>query len=184
MSRKGLPSRREALRILREIGCPPGVIRHCKDVARLALRIAEACLRAGVDVDLPLVEAGALLHDIGRSRTHEISHALLGAEMARGMGLDERLIHLILVHPGGVTEEQAEALGWPQDGREPRTLEEKIVCYADKLVEKGRFLSFEEALGKMIEDLGPDHPAVRSLMRIREELKAILGDALDACGGA
>lgn len=178
---KRIPSREEALRMLEEAGCPPEVIEHCKDVASLALDIARACLRNGADVDLRLVEAGALIHDIGRSRTHSIAHVFLGAEMAERMGLDGRLVRIILSHSCGVSPGLAEEMGWPREACEPKTLEEKIIAYADKLVERGRVLAFEKALSKLIEELGPDHPAVKNFLRIREELLAILGGELDAC---
>ena len=178
---ESLPSREEALRILEEAGCPRGVIEHCKDVAALALDIARACLRAGAEVDVRLVEAGALIHDIGRSRTHSIAHVFVGAELARQMGLDGRIVRVILTHSCGVSPGVAEEMGWPPGTYEPETLEEKIVAYADKLVEKGRVLSFEEALEKLVEELGPEHPAVRNLVRVREELLSLLGGELDAC---
>ncbi len=176
-----VPSREEALRILREAGCPPEVIRHCQAVASLALRIARACSRRGLKVDLALVEAGALLHDIGRSRTHSIAHVFIGAELARQLGLDERLIRIILTHSCGVEPEQAVAAGWPPGDYRPEALEEKIVAYADKLVERGRIVPFERALAQMARELGPEHPSVKCLASIRQELLALLGDELDSC---
>lgn len=171
-----LPSREEALRILRSVGCPPEVIRHCEEVASLALRIARACVEKGLEVDLELVEIGALLHDIGRSRTHGIAHVFLGAEMAMRMGLDDALVRIILTHTGGLGPGVAEELGWPPGTYEPTSMEEKIVAYADKLVKGGRVLSFKEALRKLVRDLGPGHPAVEKLKAIHEELSRLLGE--------
>lgn len=176
------PSREEALEMLRSAGCPPEVIRHCEDVASLALRIAKACLKSGIRVDLRLVEIGALLHDIGRSRTHGIGHVFVGAEMAREAGLDESIIRVILTHTGGLRPGVAEQFGWPPGSYEPSSLEEKIVAYADKLVEGGKIVPFSKALEKLVRDLGPDHPAVGNLMAIHEELRSYLGGGL-ACGG-
>ncbi|MFO7903160.1 MAG: HDIG domain-containing protein, partial [Pirellulaceae bacterium] len=45
------------------------VINHCKAVRDVAVRIAEKA-----DADIKLVEAGALLHDIGRGKTHSMNH--------------------------------------------------------------------------------------------------------------
>ena len=180
--RRRLPSREEAIRILRSVGCPRNVIRHCIRVADLALRIARACLETGLEVDLALVEAGALLHDVGRARARGIAHAFVGAEMARELGLDERLVRLIARHTGGVEPGAAEEMGWPPGEYGPETLEEKIVAYADKLVEGRRILPFDEALRKLEEELGPGHPAVRNLARIHEELAGILGERLEALG--
>jgi len=176
-----LPNRREALHMLEEAGCSPEVIEHCKDVASLALDIARACLRAGARVDLRLIEVGALLHDIGRSMTHSIEHVFLGAELAEEMGLDERLVRIVLTHSCGVSPGLAEEMGLAPEACEPKTLEEKIIAYADKLVGGRRVLAFEEALNKLVEELGPDHPAVKNLLKIRGELLALLGGELDAC---
>ena len=176
-----LPSREEALRMLEKVGCPPEVIEHCKDVASLALDIARACQRAGAELDLRLIEVGALIHDIGRSKTHSIAHVFLGAELAEQMGLDERLIKVILSHSCGISPEVAEEMGWPPEACEPRALEEKIIAYADKLVERGHVVSFEDALGKLVRELGPRHPAVKNFLKIRGELLALLGGELDAC---
>ena len=180
-ARRRLPSREEAISLLKAIGCPPEVVRHSERVAKVALRIARRCARAGLPVDLALVEAGALLHDLGRARTHSIGHVFIGAELARELGLDERLVRIILTHSCGVDPAKAEAYGWPPGDYGPRTLEEKIIAYADKLVEGGRVLPFPEALRRLEEALGPGHPAVENLARIREELLALLGGALDAC---
>ena len=37
---------------------------------------------------------------------------------------------------GGITPEEAERFGWPKDVYVPETLEEKIVSYADKRIDK------------------------------------------------
>jgi uncharacterized protein len=56
------------------------VIKHCEAVAELAVEIAKACKEKGLNVNLELVEIGALLHDIGRSKTHSVHHAMAGAK--------------------------------------------------------------------------------------------------------
>ncbi|HEW89802.1 MAG TPA: HDIG domain-containing protein [Candidatus Bathyarchaeota archaeon] len=171
---RSLPSREEAIRILKAVGCPKNVVAHCMRVADLAVRLAEGCRKAGFSVDVALVEVGALLHDIGRARARGIAHAFVGAEMARELGLSERLVMLIARHTGGVRPGVAEDMGWPPGEYAPETLEEKIVAYADKLVEGKRILPFEEALKKLKRELGPGHPAVKNLTKIHEELQAML----------
>ena len=71
-----LTTRAKALKLLEESGCAPNVIQHCKEVASLAVEIADKIKAAGHEVDSELVEVGALLHDFGRCRTHEITHAV------------------------------------------------------------------------------------------------------------
>ena len=171
-----LPTRDEALRILGEAGCCRGVVEHCLQVTGVAMRLAEAFRERGFDVDLALVEAGTLLHDLGRSRTHGIRHGAVGGELARGMGLPEPLVRVIERHIGaGIPDEEAEELGFPRGNYVPESLEEKIVAYADKLVEGGREVEFEVTLGKMAEELGGDHPALGRLRALRDEIVAVIG---------
>ena len=171
-----LPTRDEALRILGEAGCCRGVVEHCLQVTGVAMRLAEVFRERGFEVDLALVEAGALLHDLGRSRTHGIRHGVVGGELARGMGLPEPLVRVIERHIGaGIPDEEAEELGFPRGNYVPESLEEKIVAYADKLVEGGREVEFEVTLGKMAEELGGDHPALGRLRALRDEIVGVIG---------
>jgi len=174
---KGLPSERGALTLLRKSGCSSDVIRHCKAVAKLAVEMAEICTKKKMDVDVNLVEIGALLHDIGRSRTHGVDHAVTGAEIARSLGLPSQVISVIERHiGGGITAEEAEDLGWPNKSYMPRTIEEKIVAYADKLIEGSRKVPIDRAVDDFERKLGTNHPAVDRLRQLHEEMSAILGD--------
>ena len=50
-----------------KVGCPHHVIEHCQNVTKIAMRLASVFNEKGYKVDLSLIEAGAMLHDIGRS---------------------------------------------------------------------------------------------------------------------
>lgn len=133
------PTREECRRIFREEGLEPRVVAHVEAVAALAVRIASALHSKGHPVDVALVEAGALLHDIGRSKTHTIRHATVGAELLRARGLPEALVLCVERHTGGgIDREEARLLGLPERDYTPRTLEEKIVCHADNLFDGDR----------------------------------------------
>ena len=155
MSEK-LPSREQALNFLRESGCSQNVIKHCEAVAELALEIAKKCVEKGLKVNLELVEIGALLHDIGRAKTHSVHHAVAGAQIAKTLGLPEPVIAIIKRHVGGgITAEEAKKLGWPKDVYAPQTIEEKIVAYADKLIEGSKRVPIEETIEKFSQELPP-----------------------------
>ena len=79
----------EALKILREAGCPEEVVSHILAVTEVALRIAD---EVKIDVDRDLIKKGALLHDLGRAKTHGMDHAVVGAEMARERGFEEPVL--------------------------------------------------------------------------------------------
>ncbi len=133
---KPLPSREQAIELLKKNHCSTAVIAHCKAVSKLATQTALTCQKKGIPVDVELVKIGALLHDIGRSKTHSVDHVVAGAEIARANKLPESIVAIIERHVGGgITDEEAKQLGWPKGNYMPQTLEEKIVSYADKLVE-------------------------------------------------
>ncbi|MFP4655430.1 MAG: TIGR00295 family protein [Methanohalobium sp.] len=143
-------SRTEALNLLTELGCETHVIEHCKAVSSFAVEIAKKVRASGKMVDMELVEIGGLLHDIGRSRTHGIKHAVEGAKIAESIGLDPKIIRIIKTHIGaGVTPEEAKNLSFPEDDYVPRTIEEKIIAHADNLVEGTKRRTLDEYVSKM-----------------------------------
>ncbi len=128
----GLPTRAECLTILEEEGCEPGVIEHCLAVESLAMKIGNIC-RARIDLEL--ISAGALLHDVGRSVTHDIQHGIRGVEILEKRSMDARVIDIVRKHIGaGLTPEEASLLGFPYGDYMPATLEEKVVAYSDNLI--------------------------------------------------
>ncbi len=156
--------------LLREAGCPENVIRHIFAVTRLALRIASKC---GNKVDTELVRKGALLHDIGRSRSHGLDHAVIGAQIARQMGVAPAVVEIIKNHIGaGITREESAELGLPVDDYLPNTPEQKIVAYADNLIAGERETDFQEALERFKKMLGNGHPAVQRFIDLHEEIES------------
>ena len=165
--------REQALRILREAGCSPEVIRHSLAVEQKALEIAKRIIENGHAVDLERVELGAILHDIGRSKTHGIEHGIRGAEILRKRGLDE-FVGFAEGHMGaGIPASEAKELGLPERDFIPEALEEKIVAYADKLVAGAGSIPFEEARGQLKAQLGADHPALKRLDALHAEIQKL-----------
>ncbi len=172
---KKLPSREQAIRFLYKSGCSNNVIKHCKSVAKLAVEIAEACKERGLNVDLELVEIGALLHDIGRAKTHSVHHAVIGAEIAKSFEISEDVVSIIKRHVGGgITDQEAKKLGWPKDIYIPQTLEEKIVSYADKLIDGSRRVPIEKTIEEFSKELPPE--AIERLKKLHEEMMDLIGD--------
>jgi uncharacterized protein len=170
-----LPTREQALQFLKQSGCRQNVIRHVEAVSQLACEIAEACREKGYPVDLELVEIGGLLHDIGRGKTHSVHHAVIGAEIARSLRLPESVVSIIKRHVGGgITAREAKKLGWPKDVYVPQTLEEKIVCYTDKLIEGSRRVPIEKTIDQFSHELPPG--AIERIWKLHEEMLALVGD--------
>jgi uncharacterized protein len=158
------------IEILIAVGCSPAVVAHCKAVSNLALSIASGVKKIVLDHDL--VRQGSMLHDIGRSKTHGIDHAVVGVAIARNLGLPEKLVNIIEHHIGaGITAPEAVRLGLPEKEYMPRTAEEKIVSYADNLVSGTREMQFYEALDRFKKILGPDHEGVELFIKQHHEIQ-------------
>lgn len=168
-----LPSERECFEILKEEGCSPKVIRHVCTVNIVAMIIASR-----IKADKDLVNAGSLLHDIGRSRTHGVKHVSEGVAIARTRNFPEELVQVISRHiAAGLTHDEANALGLPEGDYMPQTIEEKIVCHADNLVSDDSVKSLQEAL----EDLnskGYTNTAKR-MNAMHQELSILCGEDID-----
>lgn len=135
------PNEQECIDILKAQGAPDRLIKHVCTVAKLAVAMAQRC-----KADVDLVRAGGLLHDIGRSRTQDIRHGVEGEAIARSLSLPEPLALIIRKHVGaGILPQEATALGLPDLDYVPCTLEEKIVCHADNLVEDADYMISERA---------------------------------------
>jgi len=164
-----IPSKAKCLDLLKEAGCSDEVICHCKAVRDIAVRIAQ---KAHARVDL--VEAGALLHDIGRSKTHTIRHAVEGAKIARHLGLSDEIVNIIERHIGaGLSKDVAKSLRLPKKDFIPETLEEKIVCHADNLLDDCTRQPIEIEVEKALSEGNKDY-AIR-LARLHWELSEICG---------
>ena len=135
---------------LEQAGCEPEVVAHCLAVRDVAIRIATSIYRTGTGVDLDLVAAGSVLHDIGRSITHGMGHADAGGTICRNLGLDDRICHIVERHIGaGLTADERRTLGLPAADRLPVTLEEKIVAHADNMVKGTRVISRDEFIASL-----------------------------------
>ena len=153
------------------------MVEHCKIVTQVAMEIATACQRKGIKVNLNLIEIGALLHDIGRSKSHRINHAVVGVGIARAFGLPVPVLRIIERHVGaGITPREAKILGLPPRDYRPQTQEEKIVAYADKLVEGNHRVRITTVVYRLSKELGSKHPAVRRLIKLHNEFASLLGD--------
>ncbi len=161
--------------VYKKIKCDRKIFEHCKEVAKLALEIAEKMSKNGIIVDKKTVIFGALLHDIGRCKTHGIDHGIEGAEIARKLGINEKIAKIIERHIGaGIDRSEAKKLGLPEKDYIPKNLEEKIVAYADKLIYGVRRITFEEALNRFKRILGENHSSVKRLLELHNEIENLI----------
>lgn len=119
--------------LLRNAGVSKNDIAHSVKVAEKALEIAT---RTNQALDFEFIGRGALFHDLGKARTHEIEHGKIGAEMGKSLGLPDSINAVMEKHiRGGLTDEEAIELKLPVKDYTLHTLEERIIIYADRLVD-------------------------------------------------
>ncbi len=144
---EGYLDREDCLKVLREAGCEQDVIKHSEVVTKLAVKMAEAC-----EADQDLVRTASMLHDIGRSVTHGPEHGYQGGRILRKMGFPESIASIVERHVGGgLGAQELKGLGLPAKDLVPVTLEEKIVCLADKLVDDNQKVRLEIEIQKLME---------------------------------
>lgn len=125
------------IKMLQDAGMCAEDLDHSLKVAGKALEIARCVVAASkTPVDMELVGRGALFHDLGKAKTHDIEHGKLGAEMGAALGLPVAITDIMEKHiRGGLSAEEAAELGLPAKDYTLRTLEERIIIYADRLVD-------------------------------------------------
>ena len=145
---------------------------HSREVADKALRIVDAHPELGADRQF--VEEAAMIHDIGIFRCDAdgimcfgtepyIRHGVEGADIMRKEGFP-RHARVCERHTGaGITLAQIEErhLPLPHQDFLPETIEEMIICYADKFFSKtklGQEKTMEKAL-RSIAKFGDDGAA-------------------------
>jgi uncharacterized protein len=141
---------------------------HCRIVCAIAEQLVVTNRLA---VDLELVRAGSLLHDIGVYRLYDdvgelnvkdyVRHGVLGDELLKTLGFPEALCRICSHHTGvGLTREDIELqhLPLPPCDFLAETVEEELVMYADKFHSKrgpGVFLT-AETYAASVRRFGPD----------------------------
>ncbi len=124
------------------------LVDHSRQVAEKSLEIARKL--TGLGPDLEFIQNAAMLHDIGIFKTQApaigchgerpyICHGYLGRELLDRQGLPEALGRVAERHTGaGITRDNILEAGLPLPPRDmvPTTLEEKIICCADKFFSK------------------------------------------------
>ena len=117
--------------ILNKNKTPSNIIEHCKAVCKVAEEVADRLIGKGMKVNKELVIAASLLHDIER---HKKDHIDEGARLLKEMGFPE-IAEIIKKHSLYQIEES---------DVQPKTIEEKIVFYADKRAKGSKIVSLEE----------------------------------------
>ena len=163
------------------------LVLHSRQVADLAVKLGQRLIDKGVPVDIEFVEEAAMLHDIGMCRTDApgihchgtepyIRHGILGRQMLDSIGL-YRHGRVCERHTGaGITAAEIISQHLPIDPPRdllPESVEEKLVCYADKFFSKSRIDEPPKTLDRVRKSLAKfgDDSVVRF-----DEMAALFGE--------
>lgn len=124
----------------RLLAADEGIIRHCEAVSKTAFDVARKISENEIQVDVEFVRVAALLHDIGRAKSHA-DHEVASGEILRTMGYP-KMAQAVERHGGK---------GFWAAGLENMTLEEKIIFYADKRVDGDKIVSVKERYDGLIQ---------------------------------
>lgn len=139
------------------------LIQHSRQVADLAMEIARK--KPMLEIDTNFAYEAAMLHDIGIFRTNApeiycfgtepyIKHGVLGRELLESLGLPRHAL-VCERHTGAglsLIDIRQQQLPLPLRDMLPVTIEEKLVCYADKFYSKShpdRAITYEQAHKKL-----------------------------------
>lgn len=156
---------------------------HANAVTDMALDMAAR--HPELNIDAGFVEEAAMLHDLGIFLTDApriycfgnepyLCHGYLGAELLRELGY-ERHARVCERHTGtGISKEHIVANGWnlPVKDFYPETMEEQLVCFADKFFSKTKFLDKPRTFEQVVESMAKI--SEESVLKIHEWAKVFM----------
>lgn len=158
-----IPAREECLRLMSQYGMLENIIDHSIEVAKVALYISTELNKRGQEIDLLLVEAASLLHDLTKTESFKTKedHAWTGSQVLKEMGYEK---------VGDVVAQHI----WLSHEVDPLFVsEEEVVNYADKRVMHNRVVSLEERFKDLRIRYGRDPQGMRNLRRMENVVQEI-----------
>ena len=139
-----IPNKEKCYELFRDVGMPDHIICHSLQVCRVALMLVEKLAMQKCLFNRQLVRAGALLHDITKSRsiTTGERHTDSGHELLVNLGYPE---------VGDVVRQHVKLDNYSDNGA---LAEANIVNYADKRVLHDRIVSLNERMEYILERYG------------------------------
>lgn len=143
---------------MNQYGMLENIIIHSIEVTKVALFLSIELNRKGQRIDLLLVEAASLLHDLTKTECLETKedHAWTGFQRLKEMGYER------------VGEVVAQHIWLSQEGDPCSVSEEEVVNYADKRVMHDRIVSLEERFNDLKDRYGRHDKAIEYLGRLEK----------------
>lgn len=168
-----IPDREECLRLLSEYGTPYHVIRHCMAVCQVSVAIGNRLNEKGYHIDIDLLRAAAMLHDI--SRVHD-KHETVGAIYLSEKGY-KKVADIVIQHTSYHNFNKVENIN-----------ETDLLCIGDRTVKEDQYVGVDERMQYIKEKalrMGRDAfvPGIEKgrlmLKEYIKEIEAVMGISLD-----
>ena len=147
------------------------IVDHCQAVTKVALNLGKEMNRVGCGLDLELIVAAGLLHDLARKQA---DHANVAEQILRELGYPE--VAAVVGEHMDISLEGGESIR-----------EKEIVYLADKLVSGNRIVTLESRFEDKNKKYGADPEALRSIdrrleaaMKIKSCLEQSTGRSLES----
>jgi len=149
-----IPSRTECMKLQRQFDMPENIRMHSILVAEVALFLAARLNLNSCRLDMRLIEAGALLHDVGKVCGLESGedHAAIGAKLLEG---------IVVPVVWQIVGEHISLDSWQVAGPVTESL---VVNYSDKRVRHDRVVSIEDRYQDLIERYAREPQQVQFLL--------------------
>jgi uncharacterized protein len=148
---------------MRSYGMLENIVSHSLEVANVALFVSIELNKKGQKIDLGLVEAASLLHDLTKAECLKTKndHAQTGSQELKRMGYER------------VGEVVAQHIWLGKEADSMCVSEEEIVNYADKRVMHDRIVSLEERFNDLKARYGLNQKAMDYLEQLQKEIYGI-----------
>jgi uncharacterized protein len=145
-----VPRIEECYALMDEYRMLDNIRQHSVIVAKVAELIASGLVKAGVDIELDRIIAGALLHDIGKTICLELGgdHAQVGREIC---------VHRQLHEIADIVGEHVHLRDFRPRGK---ISEKEIVYYADKRVNHSSVVTLDERLKYILDRYGGNNSEI------------------------
>jgi len=168
------PTREECEKLLNEYKTPEHVKGHCRAVAETAYAIGKALNRSGYTLDMELILASGLLHDIARV---EDKHWEVGAKLMEKLGYmqESEIIREHMFYEFDISEEY-------------RITEKDLVCLGDRLVKEDEYVGLDERIDYVIKKAARNgHPEAKPFILEKKEqvrkfidkIESVIGCTID-----
>lgn len=174
-----IPDRKECQALWEEYRMPEHIRKHSQTVSKVAVFIGRKLRDKGIDINLPLLKASALLHDIGKAYCikHGGAHSQVGASIVI-QHTSNPLIAMAVMHH----------VFWPDQIDIQKYFLPLTIIYSDKRVKHDQVVDIDKRFVDLFDRYGLNDKRIKMIQNSKNQVKEIetelsktIGVNLNAC---